>query len=501
MTAAQPPPRWRRAFTVAVAAALAATATQLWAPAPPRTHAASLPHGPFPRGCVWRSTGGAVEFATRTGWSATPPPACTAAATTQPWGGAGRVGGTTAPPSTRIACGLAACTLTHAWLAGGGPTLHAVHPPGWRHAAPATPLTRNIRLAPLAVGDTAAFAGAAAPRVAAGTTLLVDFPLFKKQGAIAHWAEVGAQIVASLAEAESGGGEGGPPPTIARVVLLHAPRTALTPWVRIALAAALNTTAHLPSIIVQVGAGSAEGQVGSPLEGDDSAAASSWLLLERTIVPRDVFTGGRRTFHMPAAAAAWRATFHEAAGVALPPPVRRHGNHTPTILLLRKSADRRILNEAALVTALSTLGAVTLAEWTGETGVASQLAEIATADILVSTHTSALAAAHLVRPGTTIIELIPRNWAWGGLDASFRDAASARGGVAHAAWRARSRHETVPANPRDAARFGHWTPSQCGTEACVHAAAAADVVVDVGAVCAMVVNAARSNPLPPWPAP
>ena len=501
MTAAQRPPRHQRALTAALAVALAAAAAQLWASAPPRTHALSLPRGPFPCGCVWRSKGRAVEFAVRRGWSATPPPACTAAATTQPWGGAGRVGGINLPPPppTSIACGWAACTLTHAWLSGGGPTLHSLHPSGWRHATHTTQLTRNTRLAPLALGDAAAFAGAAAPRVAGGTTLVVDFTFFKKHGAIAHWAEVGAQIVASLAESEGEGG-GGASSSIARVVLLHAPRAALTPWVRTALAAALNTTTHLPPIIVQVDGGSAEGQVGALLEGDDSAAASGWLLLERAIVPRDVFTGGRRTFHTPAAAATWRAAFHEAAGVALPPP-GRHGNHMPTILLLRKSADRRILNEAALVEALTTVGIVTQAEWTSETGVASQLAEIAAADILVSTHTSALAAVQLVRPGTTIIELIPRNWAWGGLDTSFRDAAAARGGVLHAAWRARARAETVPETPRDGARFGHWTPSQCVTEACVHAAAAADVVVDVGAVCAMVINAARGDPLPPWPAP
>jgi hypothetical protein len=371
-------------------------------------------------------------------------------------------------------------------------------------------MSRNLRLVPLAVADAAAFARAAAPRVARGTTLLLDYPFYRHPGAIGHWAEAAAQVVAALTEEE---GATGGRVAVDRVIILHAPRPAVTEWVRTALAAALagergpTTTATaaaaaaLPPIILQTDAGAPAAQPGARLEaGEDSAG---WLLLERALVPRDVFTGGLRTFATPAAAAGWRAGFHAAAGVALPPARPPLAGRPVSILLLRKSADRRLLNEAALVDSLSAHGRVAVAEWTAATPVATQLAALARADVVVSAHTSALAAVHLLPPAAVVVEIIHRHWGWGGLDASFRDAAAARGGgrdrVSHAAWRARARGEAVPAPGRDGALFGHWSTRQCGTEACVEAATRGGVVVDVGAVADVVAAAVGGGRLPPWP--
>ena len=132
----------------------------------------------------------------------------------------------------------------------------------------------------------------------------------------------------------------------------------------------------------------------------------------------------------------------------------------------------------------------------------------------VSVHTSNLANAQFLQPGSAVFEIIQRNWFWHGLDRSFQVCAGSQvcaetaaeaglegqaactspnqcdagrpehactlptqpapqvqtdtmGDIHHFAWRATGANETRYIEPRDEARFGDWEPLQCNTEECV----------------------------------
>lgn len=68
---------------------------------------------------------------------------------------------------------------------------------------------------------------------------------------------------------------------------------------------------------------------------------------------------------------------------------------------------------------------VRVVEFNDSTPVSAQVAEVAAAGVLVSVHTSNLANAQFMQPGSAVVELIQRNWIWHNLDESFK-----AGGVA-----------------------------------------------------------------------
>jgi hypothetical protein len=126
-------------------------------------------------------------------------------------------------------------------------------------------------------------------------------------------------------------------------------------------------------------------------------------------------------------------------------------------------------------------------EFTPATPFAHQLRELSRASLFVSAHTSNLANAPFLRPGSATLELLQRHWGgWGDMDRAFRDHSDALGDVHHWAWRAKGANETVyRARPRDEARFEHWRERECVSEACVEAHTEVDLRVDVGAVGAL----------------
>ena len=299
-----------------------------------------------------------------------------------------------------------------------------------------------------------------------------------------------------------------------RVVLLHVSRAHFGEWARAALAAALGVEpgGSLPPVFFQEGV-EALSDLRPPPPPPPAAEASSpsppppapsrppptieqreapmrarleslspgdWVVFEEAVIVRDASTGGPR-FAAPAAAArAWRRQFFALHGLPVPeeeqqqqqqPHASPQRSAPKTILYLRKSEDRRVLNEAALLEALRSgpPGArVVAADFSRAAGprsspaprspppppspvpVREQLLLLSTADVLLSAHTSALAGALFLRqrrrhgtgPGggggrggggggregaaAAVVELIQSNWgAWGSLDESFRALTSA----------------------------------------------------------------------------
>eukprot|EP00877_Chromochloris_zofingiensis_P011468 jgi/Chrzof1/6575/Cz19g01180.t1 len=162
----------------------------------------------------------------------------------------------------------------------------------------------------------------------------------------------------------------------------------------------------------------------------------------------------------------------------LPVPAVRHPVPR-TITFQRKRANRRVINEEALLQLLSSYGQVTAVEFNSSSSLHEQLLVMRDTSVYVSVHTSNLANALFLQPGSAVIEIIQRHWTWNRLDESFRDHTKQMGDIHHFAWRANHPNETVYLNPRDAVRFANWTNEECWMEDCVEAHTNVDVVVDL----------------------
>eukprot|EP00879_Flechtneria_rotunda_P027722 GHRR01029709.1.p1 GENE.GHRR01029709.1~~GHRR01029709.1.p1 ORF type:complete len:256 (+),score=63.24 GHRR01029709.1:320-1087(+) len=215
------------------------------------------------------------------------------------------------------------------------------------------------------------------------------------------------------------------------------------------------------------------GIIAMPLEG---LPADEWVAFERALMIRDLFTGGTRSFTNSQDAQEFRAEVYRHYGF-LPPAKRRT---VPRVITFqRKRANRRILNEEPLVQLLSQYGQVRVVEFNSSTSFADQLATMRDTGVFVSAHTSNLANAVFLQPGSAVIEIIQRHWTWNKMDQSFKDHTSQLGDIHHFAWRANHPNETVYQSERDAIRFTNWTKAECMTEDCTEASTRVDIAVDL----------------------
>ena len=63
---------------------------------------------------------------------------------------------------------------------------------------------------------------------------------------------------------------------------------------------------------------------------------------------------------------------------------------------------------------------VRVVEFNASTPFREQLEVMASTAVFVSVHTSNLANAQFLQPGSAVVELIQRNWIWHNLDRSFQ---------------------------------------------------------------------------------
>uniref|UniRef100_A0A1D1ZZ55 Glycosyltransferase 61 catalytic domain-containing protein n=1 Tax=Auxenochlorella protothecoides TaxID=3075 RepID=A0A1D1ZZ55_AUXPR len=431
--------------------------------------------GPFPIGCRWRDAQSQQNAGLRfwdvrryewwdgKAWTPDMPKACLergvdAAAWSWP-------GGT---PRTEVSCQDMQCTYQNLWYNNGrfyilvdGP--NTVDP--WK-------MSKNHHLQTLHVLDALAFVQSVQARVLPGNTLFMDFPYFLHPMAIGHWPEVLFPAFSSL--------QLQPGFRPARVLLMSLKRTHLMAWARTFMGVALSGTQptdDLAPIVFQSESDSVWHQILSSLEGLEE---SEWLCISKLLVPLEMDLDGRRTFFSQADGHLFRQRLYAQFGLKPPTPHSRHA--VPNITLHRKTSNRRILNLEELVAMLRTLGHVNMVEHSNDTPMAEQMRSVASTSVLVSVHTSALAIAPMLRPGSIVVELLQRNWRYQHLDESFKAQTEVMGDIHHFAWRATQPNQTVYLNPRDAVRFGNWTTEMCDTEECVEAHTTVDVVVDVEAV-------------------
>lgn len=89
----------------------------------------------------------------------------------------------------------------------------------------------------------------------------------------------------------------------------------------------------------------------------------------------------------------------------LPPP--RPRTPVPRLLVYqRKSANRRVLNEPAFLDLLASYGELRVVEFDASSSLHEQLLAVAAAGVFVSVHTSNLANAPLLQPGSAVVEII-----------------------------------------------------------------------------------------------
>jgi len=89
----------------------------------------------------------------------------------------------------------------------------------------------------------------------------------------------------------------------------------------------------------------------------------------------------------------------------LPAPVKRR--RVPRVITFqRKRANRRIVNEAELLQLMSQYGAVRVVEFNSSTPFAEQLRVMQETGVFVSAHTSNLANAVFLQPGSAVVEII-----------------------------------------------------------------------------------------------
>ncbi|KAI8470588.1 MAG: hypothetical protein J3K34DRAFT_385246 [Monoraphidium minutum] len=435
-------------------------------------------HGLYPRGCRWRDVGhtnGSDEVTYQYWdhaahvWTDRRPAACTLQGAAKPGPPGWRF--LNGSPRTEVEVFKTHVVYKNLWYNAGrwyalvdGPK----HVASWR-------FSRNQEISALHVKDAAAFAASVDWRLQAGDTLLFDYIFFTHPTAIGHWWEMVAPLFSVLKRIDF-------KRPADSFVLLHLQRRHLPEWVRAMLAVALGVgpARPLPPIYLQEPADISFAQMTKPLEG---VPPTEWLVFERVLIIRDIFTGGSRTFASKGDAHEFRAAVYGHYG--LPRPAKPDVIPA-TVTFQRKRANRRVLNEDALLKLLGSYGDVRVVEFDATSSLKEQLLTMAGTGLFVSVHTSNLANAPLLQPGSAVLEFIPRHWTWMNLDRSFKDQTARMGDIHHWAWRATKRNESVYLNPRDEARFAHWSRTACQTsEDCIEAQTSSDLRVDLRAVKAL----------------
>lgn len=135
-----------------------------------------------------------------------------------------------------------------------------------------------------------------------------------------------------------------------------------------------------------------------------------------------------------------------------------------------------------------------MVEFNASSSFKEQLETMSSTGVYVSVHTSNLANAPFLQPGSAVVELlqvrknreewsvelllcgcpvehmlivhslyVQKNWIWDNLDRNFVVQTEMMGDIHHFAWRARHRNQTVYVHKRDAERFGRWPSVMCDT--------------------------------------
>uniref|UniRef100_A0A7S3QL56 Glycosyltransferase 61 catalytic domain-containing protein n=1 Tax=Dunaliella tertiolecta TaxID=3047 RepID=A0A7S3QL56_DUNTE len=426
--------------------------------------------GVFPRGCKWKmvTTPNSTRYqwwdVNQATWVEERPRACTPTGFSPNEDVPPPSWNASASRSTQMQCDNSHCMYTNLYYNNGRWYALLDSPEqtsGWR-------FSRNQQVLTLHVNDVRTFTDSVKYRVVPGDTILFDFIFFTHPTAIGHWWEMLGPLYSILKRSNI-------KRPCDQFILLHLQRKHVLEWVRAMIAVTLGVkfNEELPPVYIQEPTDNAWSQITQILEGFDR---DTWYMFEHVAITKDLYTGGGRTFLTRPDAQEFRSLVYRHYG--LPPPQPRAA--MPRIITYqRKRANRRVLNEDELIALLRNYGELQVVEYDSSSSLYEQLLQMRKTGVYVSVHTSNLANAPLLQPGSAVFELIHRNWHWNGLDTSFRDQTMTMGDIHHYAWRAQYINQTVYLDPRDFHKVAHWPASQCGTEECVEAHTRVDLYVDI----------------------
>lgn len=350
------------------------------------------------------------------------------------------------------------------------------------------------------VRDVRAFYGNLRGAWVAGTTLWVDFPFPALPNHLGHWMETLAPLYSHLAAgawreaadaaadaADAVGGGGAPHvrtllvPGLQREGVQHHPYA--EELIRLAVAPALAPGQPPPALLFW-----------EDLEGLDTA---TWLGFERAlrIYSRyDHPEAHAPAFATPAAAAAFRAAVYAATGV--PPPAAGAPPPRQVTYLMAADGAQKVSNSAQVLEALregAAAAGMRVRPYSPSESVAlaSLAAAMASTGLLVGRNGPLLAAAVLLPPGAAVVELLPHNWEYDGVNQLFVNLTRAVGDVAHVAWRAPG-HEFMTYATPSAARYARWSAEECTSRQCLEAQEEAALRVDPAALAALVGDVAAA---------
>mmetsp|Transcript_33697 Transcript_33697/g.95336 ORF Transcript_33697/g.95336 Transcript_33697/m.95336 type:complete len:574 (+) Transcript_33697:210-1931(+) len=460
------------------------------------------PRGPFPRKCVWRELHiteepeptltsddkmvstmynhtVSVEYLHTDGtWATSVPAGCAVTDARVPrrkwrWP-------TAEGPRSDVDCNKLYCSYQNLWYHNGKWYVLVDGPiPGGSFA-----LTKHVIIDSLHVISPKAWLSTVDWVVVPGESVVLDFPFLGHPTAIGHWPELMAPLYSILRNRTSHFGR----PfkrTPDHMVLLHLKAQHLMEWVRglIATTLGVGPGSSLPPIIL-------ENQDTNLLEG---AHTDLWICFQRAIIAKDhISDGGTRTFASTDHARAFRDAMYALHNLKPTPSVK--ADLTPAdpkkiprkITFIRKTANRRVVNEEELIEALSKFGEVQVVEFDSTTSMRDQLKVMAETGLLVSSHSSQLANAQFLQPGSAVLELIQRNWLEP-FDVSFRVQTDAMGDIHHFAWRCQDAACTRYIDEHFGDLYSGFTSMECRVSmGCMDRHTNVDITVDVKEVSALV---------------
>jgi len=346
-------------------------------------------------------------------------------------------------------------------------------------------MSKHIHVSSIHVRSTRGWLRGVRWAVVPGETLILDFPYIGHPTAIGHWPEMLSPLFSILRNRTVHFGS-----KLRRapdqMVLLHLRREHLFEWPRGLLAASLGVLPDMPLPPIFMQQFMADPQTGNNTGHLEGTKPDTWICFSRAVFVKDHMSGGHRTFASEEDARLLRDSMY--ARHRLKPPSRAdRGSRPPppvpkTITYIRKDRDRRVVNEAELLATLGRFGTVQTMEFNSTTPLREQLRVMSRTGLLVSSHSSQLANAQFLPPGSAVLELIHRNWLTP-VDQSFKVQTAAMGDIHHYAWRCQDKSCVRYIDEAFGRLYGNFSAQECGSsKGCMDRHTNVDIVVDCAAI-------------------
>lgn len=355
---------------------------------------------------------------------------------------------------------------------------------------------KAVKLKSLPVKDADKFFANVDSLYAPGTILWIEYPDVNVPEHFGYWLELFAPVFSHLSHSRYSAKNGNIPKTstVLKAVMipnLRRDQVMAIPWI-------------IQLLNIAVAPGSVHLNAPPPhlLFWDDieGVVLSQWIVFEKLlhVHNRHNHPDQKSIMAFPShdMANKFRKAVFEATGVAW----KQENTRPTTITYLMPAAEAGIVNNGEVVKALR-LAASQVANdteyrvhqggkpfrvrpYTATLNVplSSLVSIMSSTALLVGRHSSLLANAIFLPPGSAVLEILPYNYDVFGLNEVYRNLTEASGNdIGHIAWRAGSPDFMVYTSP-ETSRYGMWTSEECSSPTCLQAHNSASILVDCKAL-------------------